>query len=131
MNNLIADSVTSLNNHSLAFNFPTAPPTPIMDIINKGQPTNWNIPTNANLSQIFSGGGKFNVFTLGFVLIGFFFMFNIIGAGYDYLMSSGDPKKIAGASSKFMNGFMGLGIAFFAFIIVNLITNMIGLGNLL
>ncbi|HEX9008130.1 MAG TPA: hypothetical protein VF837_02615 [Patescibacteria group bacterium] len=103
----------------------------LMDIINKGQPAGYNIPTSANISDIISGGGKFNLITLVFVLVGFFFLFNIIGAGYDYVMSSGDPKKIATATSRLLNGFMGLGLAFFAFLIVNLITNVIGLGSLL
>lgn len=52
-------------------------------------------------------------------------------AGWDYMMSSGDPKKVSSATSRFLNGFLGLAVAFFAFIIVNLVTNMIGLGSLL
>ena len=118
---------------NLNFFIPPAYAVNLMDDINKGQPTGWNITAGRNMSlgYILSGGLEFNVLTLIFVLIGFFFMFNIIGAGYDYLMSTGDPKKIAGASSRFMNGFMGLGLAFFAFIIVNLVTSMIGLGSLL
>lgn len=106
-------------------------PTGVINTINQGQPSNLNIPTNASIADIISGGGKFNLITVAFSLIGFYFLFNIIGAGYDYMMSSGDPKKIAGANSKFLNGFLGLGISFFAFIIVNLITSMIGLGSLL
>ena len=115
----------------LNFLIPPVYASSIMDQINAGQPSGWNIPTGATLGQIFSGGGKFNLLTLAFTLVGFYFMFNIIGAGYDYLMSSGDPKKISGASSRFINGFMGLALVFFSFLIVNLITNMIGLGNLL
>ena len=102
-----------------------------MEVIKKGQPSDIKIPTDANISQIISGGGNFNLITFAFVLVGFYFMFNIISAGYEYLMSTGDPKKIAGATSRFMNGFMGLALVFFAFMIVNLITSMIGLGSLL
>lgn len=103
----------------------------VIDQINAGQPAGLNIPAGATVAQILSGGGKFNLFTLAFALIGFYFMFNIISAGYDYVMSSGDPKKISAAGSRFINGFIGLAVAFFSFLIVNLITNMIGLGTLL
>jgi hypothetical protein len=102
----------------------------IMDQINKGQP-DLNIPTGATLAQILSGGGHFNIFTLVFVLSGFFFMFNIIGAGFDYVMSTGDPKKIAGATTRFINGIMGIGIVFFSFLIVNLVLSVIGLDPLI
>lgn len=111
---------------------PPAHASDIMDQINAGQPTGWNIVPSAGntIADILSGGGKFNLLSLAFLLIGFYFFFNIVGAGYDYLLSSGDPKKIAGASSRFMNGFMGLGIAFFAVLIVNIITSMLGLRGL-
>ena len=105
--------------------------TPVMSTINKGQPDGWNIPTTSNISQILAGGAKFNVITFAFVLVGFYFMFNIISAGFEYVMSTGDPKKIAGATSRFMNGFIGIVIVLSAFMIVNLITSMIGLGSLL
>lgn len=102
----------------------------IMDVIREGQPDEFLIKPGGTIANIFTGGG-INLITLGFVLIGFLFMWNIITAGWDYMMSSGDPKKVSSATSRFLNGFLGIGIAFFAFIIVNIITNMIGLGSLL
>lgn len=104
--------------------------TPIQ-IINSAKPAGINFTPNSNIADLLMGGGSFNILTLVFIFIGLYFMFNIISAGYGYVMSNGDPKKISSASSQFMNGFMGLGIAFFAFVIVNLVTNMLGLGNLL
>lgn len=101
-----------------------------IDVINSGQPAGLKIPTGANIGQILTGGG-INLISLAFFFVGASFMFILIGAGWDYMTSSGDPKKIASATSKFNNAFIGLLIAFFSFIIVNTITNMIGLGSLL
>jgi len=102
----------------------------IMDIINQGQPSSYIIQPGTTIANILTGGG-INLITLAFVIIGLLFMWNIIMAGWDYMMSSGDPKKVSSATSRFLNGFLGLAVAFFAFIIVNLVTNMIGLGSLL
>ncbi len=83
-----------------------------------------------SVSYLITGGG-FNIITFIFSIIGFVFLFNIIMSGWDYLTSNGDPKKISSATSRFLNGFMGLVIVFFAFIIVNIFTKMIGLDKLI
>ncbi|KKT97286.1 MAG: hypothetical protein UW99_C0036G0013 [Candidatus Collierbacteria bacterium GW2011_GWC2_45_15] len=102
----------------------------IMDDIRQAQPDSYIIQPGTTLAGLFTGGG-INLITLAFVIIGLLFMWNIIMAGWDYMMSSGDPKKVSSASTRFLNGFMGIAIAFFAFLIVNIITSMIGLGSLI
>ena len=81
-----------------------------------------------NLASLLTGGG-FNLVTFIFALIGLSFLVSLIMAGWDYLLSSGDPKKVAAASSRLLNSLIGLVICFSAFLIVNLITTMIGLGS--
>ena len=102
----------------------------LMDVIRQGQPSEFLIKPGTDLAGILKGD-KFNLITFAFGIIGLIFMFNIIMAGWDYMTSTGDPKKVSMATTRFLNGFVGLAIAFFAFIIVNIITTMIGLGSLL
>ena len=109
----------------------------IMDTIINSQPSEFKIDPNATIADLLTGNytlGNFkglSLILLVFVIAGFIFMFNIITAGWEYMQSGGDPKRVAGASTRFLNGFMGLAIVFFAFIIVNIVTTMIGLGSLL
>ena len=114
----------------LNFLVPPAYAGVIMDTLRGAQPTSFIIQPGTTIAGILTGGGL-DLITLAFVIIGLLFMWNIIMAGWDYMMSSGDPKKVSAASTRFLNGFMGIAIAFFAFLIVNIITNMIGLESLL
>jgi len=102
----------------------------LMDTIKQGQPSEFLIQPGSSISDILTGGG-INLIRLSFFIIGLIFMFNIISAGWEYMQSSGDPKKVQGATTRFLNGFLGLTVAFFAFLIVNIITNMIGIGSFL
>ena len=105
-------------------------PVPVSDIYNPAR----NIPVagnTVNLSYILSGGGRFNLITFAFVVIGLMFFFNIIIAGWEFLLSTGDPKKFASATTRFMNGFYGLIMVSTAYLIIRLVTTMIGLPNLL
>lgn len=95
-----------------------------------GIPTYARPGGNVTIMNLLTGKGV-NLITFAFGIIGLIFMANIIIAGWQYMTSSGDPKTIAQATTRFINGFIGLGIAFFAFLIVNLITNVIGIGSLI
>lgn len=87
------------------------------------------IPNTFNIGQLLTGGG-FNLLNFVFILVGLFFFANLIMAGWDFMMSSGDAKKVSGATTRLMNGVIGLIMTMAAFIIVRLITNILGLGNL-
>ncbi|KKT83043.1 MAG: hypothetical protein UW80_C0023G0001, partial [Microgenomates group bacterium GW2011_GWC1_44_9] len=43
--------------------------------------------------------------------------------------SSGDPKKISAATTRLLNSFIGILMVFTAFVVVRLITTMLGLGT--
>jgi len=104
--------------------FAAAGDTTISDLYNPAPLIN-NSPT-FKLTDIFTSGG-FNLFNLVFYLVGLFFFINLIATGWDYMMSSGDPKKVATASSRFTNGFIGLILTIAAFIIVRIVTQLLGL----
>lgn len=87
-----------------------------------------NIEKNTTIGDLISKG-PLSLVNLVFLIIGLIFFATLVMSGWDYLMSSGDPKKIAAAGSRFLNAFIGLAVSFFAFLIVNIITNMIGLGS--
>ncbi|HSV94916.1 MAG TPA: hypothetical protein VLH94_03035 [Spirochaetia bacterium] len=82
-----------------------------------------------NISGLLTGGG-FNLINLVFVLVGLVFFANLIITGWEYMMSTGDPKKVSAASTRLLNAFVGLILAVVAFIVVRLVTNVLGLGNL-
>lgn len=82
-----------------------------------------------NLSGLLTGGG-FSIINLIFVIIGLVFFANLVITGWEYMLSTGDPKKVASASTRLLNAFSGLIMAILAFIIVRLVTNVLGLGNL-
>lgn len=68
-----------------------------------------------------------NILNLVFIFTGLFFFANLILAGWDYMMSSGDPKRVAAASSRITNGFIGLIMTLMAFIIVRIVVSVLGL----
>ena len=88
-----------------------------------------SIPTASKITDIFTKGG-FDVINLVFVIIGLLFFANLIMSGWEYMMSSGDMKKIQAASTRLINGFIGLIMAVAAYVVVRLVTNVLGLGNL-
>ena len=97
------------------------------DISKLYNPAESKIKIGSALNSLFSK----DLINLVFVIAGLLFFASLVMAGWDYMMSSGDPKKVSSASTRFLNGFMGIAIAFFAFLIVNIITSMIGLGSLI
>jgi len=88
------------------------------------------IPLASKITDLLSFQ-HFNLINFVFIIIGLAFFANLVMAGWDYMLSSGDPKKVQAATTRILNGFVGLIIAFAAFIIVRLVTNVLGLGNLI
>lgn len=89
-------------------------------------PTQGKIPVNSSISDLLTKGG-INLLNLIFVLVGLFFFVNIVLAGWEYMMSSGDPKKVTTATTRIQNGFIGLIMAITAFVVVRIVTTMLGL----
>lgn len=87
-----------------------------------------NIQNDWKLTDLFSKGG-FNLITFIYVIIGLVFFANLIMAGWEFMLSSGDPKKVQSATTRILNGFIGLILAVAAFIIVRLISQVLGLGG--
>lgn len=86
--------------------------------------------TTTNLAQLITGGG-FNLLDLVFAIVGLAFFFNLVLAGWDYMMSTGDPKKVTAASSRFTNGLIGLVMAITAFLVVRTIGQVIGIPGII
>lgn len=72
-------------------------------------------------------GGNVDIINLAFIGVGLVFFFNLIMAGWDYLLSSGDPKKAAVASARLTNGLTGLLMAFTAFLVVRIVTTILSI----
>lgn len=89
-----------------------------------------NIDIDSNLSDLLTGGG-FNLISFIFFIAGLIFFFNIIIAGWEYFLSSGDPQKVASAGNRLLNGFIGIIVVTASFLIVRLISSMIGLENII
>lgn len=77
------------------------------------------------ISDLLSKGGV-DLINLVFIIVGILFFFNLILAGWDYMLSSGDPKKAAVASSRFTNGLTGLIMAITAFLVVKIFSTIFG-----
>ncbi len=82
-----------------------------------------------NLGDLLTGGG-FNLINFIFIIVGLVFFANLIITGWGYMLSSGDPKKVQIATSRLTNGFVGLIMVALAFVIVRLVTSILGLDNL-
>lgn len=85
--------------------------------------------TTVTFAGLLKGEGL-DIINLVFIIVGLIFFANLIVVGWQFMMSSGDPKKVQASTTRLMNGFFGLILAFVAFIIVRLITNILGLGTL-
>lgn len=84
------------------------------------------ITTNFNLSDLLTKGG-FNLVTFVFFLAGLVFFFNLLLAAWEYVMSTGDAKKIQSATSRLLNAFVGVVIVLASFIIVRIVLAVLGL----
>jgi len=81
-----------------------------------------------NIGDIFTKGG-FDLINIIFIIIGLIFFANLIMVGWEYMLSSGDTKKVQAASTRLTNGLIGLIMAIAAYIIVRLISQVLGLGG--
>jgi hypothetical protein len=101
----------------------------VLDSINSANPAKNFLPT-ADIGNLLSGGGTtgaFSLLNLIFVIIGIVFFANLIMAGWDYMFSSGDPKKVAAASTRLVNGFYGIVLAVMSFLIIRIVTTALGI----
>lgn len=94
----------------------------------KGQNPATNIDVDGTLSDLLTNktGISFSIINLLIFFAGIAFFVNTIIAGWNYMFSSGDPKKAAAASSRLLNGFIGLIIVLASFLIVRLVSSVIG-----
>lgn len=82
----------------------------------------------SKITDLFKSANGLDIINLIFIIIGFLFLANLVMAGWDYMLSSGDPKKAAVASTRITNGLTGLIMAFTAYLIVKIVTSLLGLG---
>lgn len=99
----------------------------VLDNINNPAPKLKNID---RLSGLLTDGG-FNLLNFIFFLVGMIFFVNIILSGWEYMFSAGDPQKAESANARLINGFIGLIVVVASFIIVRLVSGMIGLDNII
>lgn len=90
--------------------------------------TNFNKGANGTIADLLNPGG-FDVLNITFIVVGLLFFANFVMAGWDYMLSSGDPKKAAVANSRFTNGLTGLVMAITAYLVVKIITTIFGTGS--
>lgn len=69
-----------------------------------------------------------NVLTALLVFVGTFALFLFIFAGYKYMNTAGDPKKLEGARNTLIYGISGLLIVLFSFFIIWIISEVTGVG---
>lgn len=70
---------------------------------------------------------KTNLLTFIFFLAGLVFFFNLLYAAWDYLLSNGDAKKMAGATQRLLNAFVGVIIVLGSFVIVRLALSILNI----
>lgn len=102
----------------------------IIDTIKDKNPAE-NIPVDSNLADILTNksGLSFSIINLLIFAAGFIFFINTVIAGWNYMLSSGDPKKASSASTRLLNGFVGLIIVIASFLLVRLVSTIIGFGQ--
>lgn len=86
------------------------------------------IQNNFNISDFLTKGG-FNIVTFVFFLAGLIFFFNLLFAGWDYLLSTGDPKKISSATTRLLNAFVGIVVVLGSFVIVRIVLAILNITN--
>ncbi|MBU1071576.1 hypothetical protein KKG65_04200 [Patescibacteria group bacterium] len=91
-----------------------------------------NIDVDGTLSDLLTNktGTSFSIINLLIFAAGVAFFINTIIAGWNYMFSSGDPKKAAAASTRLLNGFVGLVIVIASFLIVRLVSTIIGFNSI-
>lgn len=84
------------------------------------------------LGSLLSGGaaGQLSIINLIFAFAGFILLIYLATGGYSYMISGGDPKKLAGAKAKLINAFFGFLIVFAAYWIVRLVGLIFGINGI-
>lgn len=82
------------------------------------------IDNSWDLGQLLTGT---NLITFVFFLAGLVFFFNLLLAAWEYLLSTGDPKKIAGATQRLLNSFTGMVVVLGSFVIVRIVLSVLGI----
>ncbi|OGD71953.1 hypothetical protein A3A84_01620 [Candidatus Collierbacteria bacterium RIFCSPLOWO2_01_FULL_50_23] len=83
-----------------------------------------NIPVDATIGDLLT---TTNIINFVFFLAGLIFFFNLLYAAWDYLLSTGDPKKIASGTQRLLNAFVGIVVVLGAFVIVRIVLAILGL----
>lgn len=84
--------------------------------------------TDISFAGLLQGNG-IDLINFIFIILGLIFFANLVMAGISYMTSEGDSKKVSAANSRVINGLMGLVMAVAAFIIVRLVSQILGLGG--
>ena len=87
-----------------------------------GQPL--TISNTGTISDLLTGT---NIISFVFFIAGLVFFFNLLTAAWEYLLSTGDAKKIAGATQRFLNAFTGIVIVLGSFVIVRIVLSVLGI----
>lgn len=85
------------------------------------------VPTISNslpLSRIIGVG--LNVMLVFLVLLSLFYL---VWGGFNWMQSAGDQKNLDAARNKIVFAILGLILGFVSFVIVNIFTNLFGLGT--
>ncbi len=115
-------------NQVLAYGVDKLPDVDITKLLDSSNQETKGLSKITNIGDIFTKGG-FDLINIIFIIIGLIFFANLIMVGWEYMLSTGDPKKVQAASSRLTNGFIGLIMAVVAFIVVRLISQVFGLGG--
>jgi len=82
------------------------------------------IQNNWTISELLTGT---NLITFVFFIAGLVFFFNLLTAAWEYLLSTGDAKKIAGATQRLLNSFTGVVVVLGSFVIVRIVLSVLGI----
>lgn len=82
------------------------------------------IQNNWDIGQLLTGT---NLITFVFFLAGLVFFFNLLSAAWEYLLSTGDAKKIANATQRLLNAFSGIVVVLGSFVLVRIVLSVLGI----
>jgi len=88
------------------------------------------IGIDLKISELLTNGG-INLIDLIFFFIGLVFLVNILLAAYEFISCGGDPKKVQAASTRLINGIVGVLIALASFIIIRVVTEILGIKDII
>ena len=82
------------------------------------------------IAKLLKADGGLDIINFVFILVGLYFFANFVIAGWAFMMSSGDVKKATAAAGNITNAFSGLIVAFTAFLVVRIITTVLGIDKI-